>query len=520
MRIRYLAVVATLAAVLPAQAAPPDDPLVAVQRLATTPVTGPSFEVAVVDAAGKPVPDAVLVVVPQRATSAIPARVLELRETWAADPVRRAAAIALAAQGTRCAVDAAGKARLPRVDDTLTATVFAGTAFGQEVLPPKPRDPLAKPTIVVREVRRIAVVVTEPDGSPAAGVPVAIGQPRSTNTMSRCRTGADGRAELLLVATGAARDAAVLALCTTRERLQAPIPADAQPVAFRLPAHGAVVVELRGALPDGARISWRLRSPEDIGSTTPLPARATATTAEFPIVEEGLDLTAEVTVRGIEGSLTAKVPHVAAGAVTRVVIDADSAASRLVLRVLDAAGAPLGGRPLHVHLGTERVYTSRTATTAADGRLDLVVEPPYRAGPLVLECDAAEDTAPGYAEIAFVDLGPGVHQHGDVRLQPMPVLAQGVFVRPDGRPVAGLALQGYGGEWRQTTSDAKGRFTIARRPPLPKECKLLLGSPDWFFARGGSEPLEVTPGATDLRVEVVQAAKLLLHVVEPPDTNS
>ena len=456
------------------------------------------------------------------------------------------------AMGERYRTRADGSVVVPEVVDNV---VLAARAPGRYVFVLRP-EPDAEGTFVMRLMaeRSIRVQVNHPDGTPAAGIPVVlrVEQGPGHQDVLQAESDAEGRAVLhrlsviddlpfdgeIVIALGLALDPAV-----QTEIDLAALPEDI--LEFVLPPTGALEVEVvgrEGGLAEGAVPVMLQIVPEGATAPTQMPmaADASATTedgiAVFPRIGLGLQLSVfafnpsdQSTWQG-----TGEGPQ-APGERARIVLRPDLAAPNLVFLVMGMDGKPLANRQFQTVL-TDKSESSesrsqKTTKTDAEGRarLRLDLDQQHFEGHRVLEVQLARPTEGELASAARVELPTtligGDNDLGTLLLEPLPIVASGIVVDIDGKPIGkvqmNLQVKTFWGKeetnfyWQQLydvrgTSAKDGSFTLSG---YVESQELLLSA----FLQGWqstSEPIQV--GATGLRLTMERAAELSGRVLVDP----
>lgn len=158
-----------------------------------------------------------------------------------------------------------------------------------------------------------------------------------------------------------------------------------------------------------------------------------------------------------------------------------------------------------------------TLATDADGRFSLSYarDAAYGGVPLLALIAAENEPNALAARVELAELWTdGAHELGDVVLAPPPVVAAGKVVDAEGRPIAGASLGiavFKGPAHIMATSDANGAFELRSVEPLDE--LLILVS-----AKGNLDGhVRTSPGAHDLRIELVGAGSITGPIVFPAD---
>jgi len=441
--------------------------------------------------------------------------------------------VAVEERGKRVTCDDLGRARIPARDETtrLAVTAVAEGLWAYTTVSSASSDV----TLEMLEDTSLRVRVVDENGRPVEGVPVGLRYLRgdSSDTPFVLETaGPEGLAVFRHVAhcfewVGDSVNWVVGLEAATEELVQLDFPDDAlptEPVTLELPQTSRVVVTAR--LADGtpfrgsADVELGIVGAEEEREQSPFGARRrlvegelVAGRAVFPHVSPCEEL--EVVLRRDHSMVTSTsyVPGPAGVGLTHsveVVIGAEHPVLRF--RAIDANEAPLAAVRISVESRLtdpfDRSWTSEIDTDA-DGLFSLDCPPSGGSTRFFFRVPGpAPEAPPLTCEFAAPpDLGPGVHDLGDVRLVEQLPFAAGVVVTPDGQPVPHAALYlrrrvvlEDGPRWRPVDPFSirgaeDGRFVI--RGTFPGDL-FQIGTLD---ERSYSEPLEIRPGATGLVLE-------------------
>ncbi|MSR61803.1 MAG: hypothetical protein EXS08_05090 [Planctomycetes bacterium] len=384
---------------------------------------------------------------------------------------------------------------------------------------------------------RLEIEVVEANLEPVAGVSVTLEQglqrhPRTSDARGRVvfngadLSGADSLHPVRVCAGVVAREAAWV----TVDRPTPP----GEPLRLVLPPHGALDVQVltpEGKPVRGASVELCIVGEPRVGRLTPskqpgFSARVEMGHARFPCVD--LDLQLEVLVESPFGLGRAQalvdgptfpgelVEHSLALGLDRTI---------LLFRALDDGRRALAGElqlSVEVRYGTGFNSRGVSVEADADGRFEWAVDVACAPG----ERRELEVNADARGLSARVDLSrsfpPGRIDMGDLVLQPLPLVASGRVVDPEGRPIEGVTVRG----------STRINAPKAERPVFMPSWKLSAETAaDGAFALHGSvahgpvqlglsetklraEPLEVILGATDVELVAFQtggiAGRLLL----------
>ncbi|MEC8251679.1 MAG: carboxypeptidase-like regulatory domain-containing protein [Planctomycetota bacterium] len=396
----------------------------------------------VVDAAGQRVPAAeVAVGAPDGALTLQARRDLEQR-AWA---------------GARTLTDDRGEAWLATATPNSQLFVYAreGDRWGEaRVSEEALRDPL---TVTLRKDLTLRARVVDPRGHPVTDVGVRICERADPDDRGREIRGAttdpDGVATYFhaqqLIDTDWGATAALVADITGAESVSATFRFDAiptEPIELRLPAHGAVVVEVVGQ--DGAPHRG-LSQPIDAeltvlaGSKTwSRRAQLDGSRLELPRVELGLRLRVELDSEELRGAVEFQGPSTWGELITSKLIAERQPTLRG--RLVNERGEPQQGYWHAKHSNKKFTNYFQYFETTEDGRFEVPV-PPMTDDASAPRAIRFERTIPTFSEQALLtltdlDLQPGPNDLGDVVLTTPPILAAGWVVDDVGDPVVGAHI--------------------------------------------------------------------------------
>lgn len=486
----------SLSATLPAQqpSPPAAPPLVA--ALAAMPAAAPlgsGTRIVVLDDAGKPAPDAIVVFVPRPWQSAAMQQWHQLLLQHPGDLI--AAVAALAQDGTRHALDAQAETRVP--DELGFVLAARGTTFA--LVRPFPAAK-ARRVLRLQPPREALVVVTDADGAPAANVDVGVRE--HDQLLLRARTGRDGRCTLRAIGDDLP-DVELLVGCKLPQR--AAWPTNAQPIPFVLPATTSLTAKLVGELCPGADVQWRLYA-ADAGPTAIVePATSDATQAHWPHVERG----ALVRVIASVGTIETPPVEVQLDAAKQIDVPRDDKLRLCAFRLVDERGQPQRWRSLSIAQKDDKGRQwMDLATSNAEGWVETRIGPQLGdTVRLTLGVNEGEFGTPllDHADVQVTGTLAGRRVVDDVRLARLPIAVTLQLKRPDGQPAAGVRLSTFHLAIQHTTTDANGEATLRLLPEPPE--KIGLGLPPGWYAT--SEPfsrLDVALPQDDKRSFVVQPA--------------
>lgn len=478
----------------------------ALAALPASPPLGSGTRIVVLDDAGKPAPDAIVVFVARPWQSAAMQQWHQLLRQHPGDLI--AAVATLARQGTRHALDAQAETRVP--DDLGFVLAVRGTTFAL-VRP----FPAAKPRRVLRlqPPREALVVVTAADGTPAANVDVGVRE--HDQPLLRGRTGQDGRCTLRAIGDDLP-DVELLVGCKLPQR--APWPANAQPIPFVLPVTTSLTAKLVGELCPGADVQWRLYA-ADAGPTAIFePATSDATQAHWPHVERG----ALVRVLASVGAIETPPVEVQLDAAKQVDVPRDAKQRLCAFRLVDERGQRQRWRSLSIEQKDDKGHLSMEMATSNDeGWVETRIGP--QLGDTVrmtLGVNEGEFGTPllDHADVRVTGTLAGRRVLDDVRLARLPIAVKLQLKRPDGQPAAGVRLSTSHIAMRHTTTDANGEATLRLLPEPPEKIGFGL-LPGWYATSKPYTHLEPErPQAGRLSFVVQPAARVRVGVRGLPTT--
>jgi hypothetical protein len=397
----------------------------------------------------------------------------------------------------------------------------------------------------------LAAIVQDADGHPCGGVKVLLLS--SEVPVSHATTDAkDGVARFADVfSRGSADDGEMRTIEVGLPFAEGPsvaidprdLPAD--PVRLVLPPCGRVRCEIVDESGASAPLTVRLRrAPRDVrvfGSPLDDATAAVAGgVAHFPYVGLGLQL--EVEVASVDDSrVTVKQTFAgptAAGEETVVRVTVGGRRPSVVGRLVDGKGAPIAGLALVAGIvepgrSTDLDWSGRvTCTTDAGGRFRFAFDRAAgdaAAAKLVIGRETRGSQFSSARQIALLNL-PAVLPGGDVDVGDVVyrgtgLLAAGIVVDEEGRPLAGVtvaAMESGGGAERSPLDDADavrtgadGRFRLEGES---SPGRVLLGAS--LDGRFVADRLEFATGATDVRVVMQKAGGIAGSVRLPPGEES
>ncbi len=302
------------------------------------------------------------------------------------------------------------------------------------------------------------------------------------------------------------------------------VPLDPWPsetVDIRLPAAGGLVLRLvDGAGLEGRATASRIGGPERGWSRGYHFAQAEIVdgVARFDRLALGLDFELRAWVEGWggDGSIPVKGPS-QPGESPEAWLDL-AAGPSLRGRLVDPEGAPVADTDCAFSNTPNRRYGS--FRTDADGRFHILLSETVAQEERLYLLPHREDRdhRNDLSRIAVLELGgelpPGWHELGDVLLESTPTVVAGQVVDEAGDPVDGAWLRveqprpGSGDRWDEAAGvdgvsvDAEGRFRIQGLLTREAPTRLKVYADGWLPV----EPLPITPGAEDLRIQLRQGA--------------
>jgi len=402
--------------------------------------------------------------------------------------------------------------------------------------------------LLVAPRQSLQVQVLDHQGAPAIGVPVVLsareGQGGSASVRKVSRP-PDGVAVFLdfglfRAALTDQEQAFAAAALAAPEPAWAPFPLEQppdQPVVLRLPPTGELVVQLRGA---GAARRCTLAPLPGEGDRRPFLAFGGVNEpvvdgqALFRHVPLGLRYRATLDLEGYSGSVSGDGAGPAApGERVELVVDL-GAGTTFTGTLLQEDGSPgrAGRWRYQLRAGSGSSFGA-PFEVAEGGRFQLRLPAKPAAWALsALEVEAAPRTIrPGVGPelaVARVALAgrypPGVHELGELRLAPVPVLVAGRADDGAGEPVAGAVLRAeflelrsddFGEVWQQVDHERQvtgpnGRFRIQARTPAG-ELRLRAQKSGSFQ----EQPVAFAAGEPALEVELLQAGEIVMEVLLP-----
>jgi hypothetical protein len=485
------------------------------------------IEAVVEGADGTPVANAIVAVLPAAWTAEQRAVVARLDAEHRGDANQRLAAIALQF-GERHRGDERGRATVPAAARHVAA--FAGEAAGELVLAGASTGPVR-----IRLLARDAVFVRAigMDGKPVARVTVSL----LDSLFPRATASTDARGECVLLADQhrANPEAVVAAIAGADVRAVWHEPfLPRTPLELRAPHFGFVRVlaydEREQPRSDLRTVGIRA------GDRQRIDVRADARGEFVALAALGQQFEIEVTLSGLTGTTTAKC----AGPTRHgelVIGDVRAAVGPpvLVFRVLGIDGDAVPEGQLVVDLVRRGVPQGELVRAGADGRVRVTVRDRETVQRIlvrrrIMAPDGWSETVAGGAPVPLPERWPpGEQELPDVRLQEEPVLASGVVVDDDGKPVPGVCV-GAGASFafdekrpdrtvdvqlvRGVRPDAEGRFEMRDLREVAK-VQLFLA----FCPAGFEMPrLDVARGTCDVRLVLVRQGTVHLHLDGVPDT--
>lgn len=430
--------------------------------------------------------------------------------------------------GQRLFTDERGTARLPPVREPWLVAARAGDEFAFARITPARGDRTV--TLELAGDETVALVVVTADGAPAPAVPVAVLWHRTGEdqpaVLWRAHTDRSGQAwcrhfQVLRPAPAggpAEQAAAMLAL-----PLQSPVvqvfpgrPAPRTPLRLLVPARTAVAVQLtdhRGApLLSPASVALWLDRPKDLALPLPLPAAIDRPRLDKPVGAEPV-VFAPVGAN-TELRVGARYPNERKGAVSPPLFLAPGDGSTpppiplaLPSELALLAGTlattdrqPVGGAKVAAAIWrADGPLAQVVVHTIADGRFDLVLQPPPGSPEFWLDLRWNGDPPPPGdgppselgARVWFRALAAGERRElGTIVLGPLPPLCAGVVVDDQGQPVANAEVK-LQQKRPEPPAPAPGQRPAGQEPPDPwRDLPLLLTRTDaeGRFQLGGELP--------------------------------
>ncbi len=454
----------------------------------------------------KPVPGAEVFVIGRSTDQALIQRAAALAPDYTAVTMVMAAAI-----GTRYRAGDDGQVRVGTPDGRSRVLAIAGDRIGVGRLN-------QKGPIEVYAVHTIDVQVRTADGKPAHGIPIGLGRsptfdlgagapPASTDRDGRCKIEVD-RMLGLDVSVG------VLGALVTPPNQKVDLRDRARGVLeFTLPPCGQVRFILYGTDEKPATgVRGASLNLVDSAKETPAPfpsqkpsAQATTLAADsalFSCVPLGREVLVTVSVDGMASPLEfrGKGP-------TRtgelVIIEGRLTVGPPILsfRIVDRKGAPVVAEQVGIVVRSDRRFSMQDTRTDGAGRITVPLESVDIKSLHVLRRRAS--AAPEYLGAAhreFAQLASGPADLGDLQLVDEPVAARGRLVDSDGKPIAGVWLQGStsitsgygGGSWsgelwffkHRVQTGADGTFELRELAPAAQNIELSIEGGDWVALSG------------------------------------
>lgn len=456
---------------------------------------------------GTPAPAAIVVYMPTSDDDATNAAQRAARRSHPTDEVQQVAA--LAAHGVRYRIDEQGTTRVPRTGSVLA---FLGNTIALGAVAGAPE--LQRLELVLQPVHAFAVDVVAHDGTPAIGVPIAVGDPRRLQAQWRDRsvtTDARGAVAFRLL-PGSRPGATVFADVATRQPVQAQLPPPGDRVRLQLPPMTRVEATFVGDMLPGDRLWWRLQCGGDglLLHGDPTGERS----ARWPLVEVGAEALASV---GIGDAELASASATIADAAKPLTLLREIDVPTFAMQVLDADGQPARDRLVRLALASPAGGRNFSAETNHEGWIELELPPPFDAATkvavdLALSAPAARGTHAGEARFELTPAGAVRTVLPPIATVPLPVLVAGTIVDTNGKPVADLELTFSGPSSQRQRTDAAGRFLVRGRSKRPVQ---VMVDSDWSFPEGKAWTTSFAPGSEGVRLVVQRAARLRI-VFDPP----
>ena len=358
---------------------------------------------------------------------------------------------------------------------------------------------------------------------------------REAATVAAARTGDDGRATLAHIGHWFAeadpqglRLAARLPFQPPAETLVERAPPPGVPVRMRLPALGAIEVDVRAAdgtaAADGTMVQLSVARPEDEPSAA-MDAEERGTThdghATFGWVPLGQRFELSATNDSAHARVWLAGPRTAGERVAaRVQLVVDTTV--LHLRAVDTADAPVS-EALFVELRADdgESLSDDTIVSNDDGRFEVALRAPGLRRTRRLEVQVPVRVLAGAVELPD-PLPLGDVELGDLVLAPAPRIAEGRVIDEDGRPVARATV-----EWTPVVehdgdfdfapplcaTDEDGRFSLGDSTPAER---VTLDA----VQRGlVADPVEVAVGARGVEIVMHVAGGVVGSVLLDPDVS-
>ena len=493
---------------------------------------------------GNPATDALVFFVPGTPNVDERAAPRAAAERWPGDEPRQLAV--QARDGLRLAVDARGCVQSPTGGRMFA---FAGEHAANRFVDH------ATASLQLIAPHACTVEVMDDAGQPVAGAPLAV---RSANglLLGRHTTGSDGTRALRLLLS--APNATTIGLRIGSDTpITAPLPANSGRVRLTMPKTTTLTATFVGELVPRRALSFALKCR---GLEQPIPGEPTGErSATWPFVAIGSEATVTVLLSAPEplgtvasaqatATVTANAPALELGATFT--------SASVVVQVLDLAGQPAAHRAFTLRIQQGDARRLRHIRADAEGWVELGLPGGFDGEQPVtfvldLHADAAEtefafaagelpptvrrSTGPkvGRAQLELHLREPVRRRLDPIRCQPMPVLAAGQLVLPDGSaPGTPITLTTDEGlrvrtdeagrfELRGEARDADREFERRRDPEYLASRRKKNGPPtttthveierEWCF--GGDSPwsFELAHGAVDDRIVVQRTRSLPLH---------
>lgn len=434
--------------------APAEEPFATLAAKGAQPPTVAGTSVVVQRADGSAASDAIVVFAPTRDEAAREAWRLAERRSATIFPTDLPRRLALQhAASTRYAVDEHGATRLPKDGHVLA---FVGEQLAWRTLAASLNEPRA--TLYLAAPRAVTVEVTTATGAAAAGVPVLLSRPADPEPQPLARTTAEGRLDLRLLpeAIGGTR---LWLDVVARTRLDATLPANGDRVCMQLPVTTCVTAAFEGDLAPATELSFGLQGAA--GAARTIGERIDARRARWPFVEVGI--AAKATVWSEQLAIAQEQVEIRTADPTLVLTRANEPAT-LAVPILDVDGARAADRLVSV-VWSEGDLVGTPIRTNREGWLELHV-PPHLLGRdttglrVNLLRGAAAERPLATGELQVTPLPNRWTQLPPLRCQPLPKLAGGTLVTPDGEPVPAFDLHVYHHGWQVVRTDAAGQFAV------------------------------------------------------------
>lgn len=552
--IPWLLPLAVLAAQEPKLPPRPTDVGAALRNKPVTPPVPDGARVELVDAkTDQPIADADVFVVDQSLLQPLRRQLREVQQSFAADQDAYHELLA-AWFGTRYRAGADGTVTVARVEPA-SILALAKDHFAVQRVRSWPEDSLS---IRLAERRFVEVLVTDSKGKPAAEVPVAFGslwehgeEHQFFVGLVEALTDGSGRARVQVQRLRGEGKLAVQALVVLEKPLRQKFQLDerdqpSEALALQLPPCGMARVllydEQEHPLQGLQDVTLKLGDAAHGRDSHGKPSRLAPDGALFRWVGLNLQLQVEARMKGLDGVLRHEQPGpTRVGELVVCGVRMTAADPIVRLRPLDAQGKPQPNTVFGLVRATEKSFEGRELTSDGDGRLQFSVDSQWlqQGGePLVLLLARGEGTEVTHYQGALrvpVDAETrGIVDLGDVAFAEEPLLASGVVVDQDGKPLAGVVLQAtlswlhasqsssrQGGGRKlffehRVRTDEQGRFAIRELSPKDVALRLKIAGGKWVL----EDSAAAMPGGRALRLVAVLAGNVSCTLAKESHTGS